>query len=966
MDGPAYIIRYIASSRILLIFAWIRYLTNAMQMKSSSISIWLYIILSFVCTSMSAAQPSVQITNYNYKNYKGGIQNWGITLSPENVLYTSNNNGLLRFNGNDWTLLEPGERSTVRAVRCIGERIYTAGDNNIGYWTHQANGEITYTSLLPLVNALGIKGETFWSIGETEGNIFFHSFGNIIRYDGEKMDYLMKNDCCVSLYQVGEQLFTQKCGGALMQIAGKERTELLELKEFCIDEAISNSDTKFMFQTAADEYIIGQSNGNLFTLKDNRLTPFLRLENESHIPVRIDCGSIWKNEILAIGTIGDGLFLINLKNGQQTHYHSSQLQDLNIHGLCFADENFLWLSLDNGISSVILQPATYLWKTNTDIGTFFDATHFNGTTYVASNQGIYLYEADGKKMQTSIYPLQFCNLKNELLCGTTTQLFKMKAGQSSFEPFCNINGVRQFEYIADRGDEYIFLRSYSGISLLEYKDNTWKYRSLLMGTEDYAQIMPENLHTVWAIHPEKGIFRLRIDRELNRITDFENFSSIDSYANYNRISLFKVEDKILFATPKGIYMFDIAGKNFRRQEKISEEIQYLDKLQSVKPAYKNDIWVATDEELFLYHIADLSAQPLMHWPFVDNELMLYDKHYNLKSINDSITFVSTCEGTVVINSHMMNRSAARPHPLQIESFCFTDKNNALVYTDFRQPEIELPNTATNITIQATTGLGTQATSLSYRLPGVGNDWSPWQTSGTIHFTNLPAGTYQLEIKDSNQNSLTIPILVSPPLYKRTWMIAIYILILLMIAVAIATYISERKRRILLRKYKKEQRLHTEELQKQAYEQLQEKVRNQESELKNRMRFLTQKQELLDSIAQEVETQKKELGDRYPNKLYQRLMRIIQEGATEKDKFLSFENYFVEVHYEFMLRMQKAHPTLSASELKFSCLLRANLSTKEISVIMGIALRSVELKKYRLKQKLNLDANSSLTSYILAV
>lgn len=34
--------------------------------------------------------------------------------------------------------------------------------------------------------------------------------------------------------------------------------------------------------------------------------------------------------------------------------------------------------------------------------------------------------------------------------------------------------------------------------------------------------------------------------------------------------------------------------------------------------------------------------------------------------------------------------------------------------------------------------------------------------------------------------------------------------------------------------------------------------------------------------------------------------------------------------------------------------------------MGIALRSVELKKYRLKQKLNLDANSSLTSYILSI
>lgn len=315
---------------------------------------------------------------------------------------------------------------------------------------------------------------------------------------------------------------------------------------------------------------------------------------------------------------------------------------------------------------------------------------------------------------------------------------------------------------------------------------------------------------------------------------------------------------------------------------------------------------------------------------------------------------------------MVSRCTANPAPLEMETFCFTDNNNIVHYADFHQQEIELPNTATNITIQVTTGLSTHTTSISYRLPGVANEWSSWQTSGTIYFTNLPSGSYQLEIKDSNQNSLIIPIVVSPPLYKRTWMIALYVLTLLVITAGIVMFISERKRKRLLRKYEEEQKKHAEELQQQAYEQLQEKVRNQESELKNRMRFLTQKQELLDAISTEVETQKNELGERYPNKLYRRLMKIIQEGATEKDKLLSFENYFVEVHYEFMLRMQKAYPDLSPSELKFCCLIRANLSTKEISVIMGIALRSVELKKYRLKRKLNLEQESSLTSYILTI
>ena len=168
-------------------------------MRYNWILFWLCTLLSFICLPPGTAQTPVQITNYNYKNYKGGIQNWGITVSPGQVLYSSNNNGLLRYNGNDWALLEPGERSTVRAVCCIGNRIYTAGDNNIGYWQYDANGKINYTSLLFLVNKLGIKGETFWSIAETEGKVYFHSFGNIIWYDGKDMGYLVKNDFCCLL-----------------------------------------------------------------------------------------------------------------------------------------------------------------------------------------------------------------------------------------------------------------------------------------------------------------------------------------------------------------------------------------------------------------------------------------------------------------------------------------------------------------------------------------------------------------------------------------------------------------------------------------------------------------------------------------------------------------------------------------------------------------------------------------------
>lgn len=101
-------------------------------------------------------------------------------------------------------------------------------------------------------------------------------------------------------------------------------------------------------------------------------------------------------------------------------------------------------------------------------------------------------------------------------------------------------------------------------------------------------------------------------------------------------------------------------------------------------------------------------------------------------------------------------------------------------------------------------------------------------------------------------------------------------------------------------------------------------------------------------------------------MYMTLMKLIQSGESEEDKQLTSENYFVEVHYEFMQRLHIMKPELSPQELKFCCLIRANLSTKEIASILSIETRSVELRRYRLKKRLTLSKETSLTEWLLSV
>ena len=63
-------------------------------------------------------------------------------------------------------------------------------------------------------------------------------------------------------------------------------------------------------------------------------------------------------------------------------------------------------------------------------------------------------------------------------------------------------------------------------------------------------------------------------------------------------------------------------------------------------------------------------------------------------------------------------------------------------------------------------------------------------------------------------------------------------------------------------------------------------------------------------------------------------------------------------------MKAAHPSLTPSDLKLCAYLRLNLSSKEIAPMLHISIRSVEIKRYRLRKKINLIHDEGLVNYIL--
>lgn len=72
----------------------------------------------------------------------------------------------------------------------------------------------------------------------------------------------------------------------------------------------------------------------------------------------------------------------------------------------------------------------------------------------------------------------------------------------------------------------------------------------------------------------------------------------------------------------------------------------------------------------------------------------------------------------------------------------------------------------------------------------------------------------------------------------------------------------------------------------------------------------------------------------------------------------------QTHKDFSLKLGLKYPDLSDKEKRLATLLRLDLSSKEISTLMNISPKSVEIARYRLRKKLKLKPGENLTQFLI--
>ena len=137
---------------------------------------------------------------------------------------------------------------------------------------------------------------------------------------------------------------------------------------------------------------------------------------------------------------------------------------------------------------------------------------------------------------------------------------------------------------------------------------------------------------------------------------------------------------------------------------------------------------------------------------------------------------------------------------------------------------------------------------------------------------------------------------------------------------------------------------------------------QSKELSSNVLLIIQKNQFLEILKNKVASIIKD--DKRDNKReLKQLIATIDENTNQDKNWEDFRAIYENVHHQFFDRLIDYEESLTATDLRFLSLLKMNLQGPELAAMLGISLNSLRTVRYRIKKKLKLTEQDSLSQFI---
>lgn len=145
--------------------------------------------------------------------------------------------------------------------------------------------------------------------------------------------------------------------------------------------------------------------------------------------------------------------------------------------------------------------------------------------------------------------------------------------------------------------------------------------------------------------------------------------------------------------------------------------------------------------------------------------------------------------------------------------------------------------------------------------------------------------------------------------------------------------------------------------------LEKEIEAKEKEQKKVALSIIRKNEILSKLKAEIEILKLKPEETLKYTDLNTLKILILENLNIENERKSFDKYIKELNNTFFQNLEKKYPGLTDNEKKLCSLLRLKLTSKEISSILNITPKSVEVNRYRLRKKMNIKKEEKLSKII---
>jgi AraC family chitin signaling transcriptional activator len=915
------------------------------------------LVLFFLVSGFSEAQYTPLVQNYPPEQYGADNQNWGIEQSDSGLLFVANQSRVLLFDGNRWESVFVPNAQNIRSIKIVEDRLYVGGSMSIGFYQITPQGLENYSEIKGLEHQNISIGEEFWNITQLNERLFLQSKRAI--YEVVENQLVLRtpfeSDRPESFSDNEELYFFSSKEAIQFSLGEYRRFELPELSSAFVG----------IYQRNEAQFLVNEI-GETFRLNEGELVkesnPFVDLKNSDQIYDLLQLS----NGHLVVGTISSGLHVYDAEG--RLLYVLDKRRGLNnntVLGLFQSTTGRVWVALDQGIASFV--PGSNLSEFRfgfEDIGVVYTAVSYQNRLYIGTNQGLYLFNEKTSQFEfISGTRGQVWNLKTlggQLYCFHDKGLFKIKDSKASLVD-AQTGYWSASEHIDSKGFHSFVLGGYNGVYM--YRPTRNPVVEKVKGFNTPSRFVELLDDVIVVNHESLGVFLLDFDWNNRVIRSEKQIPALGTAS-----SLFSLGGKLYYKSSEGVFSVEREALRYDRELTvfISDPI-----IRPSQNSYRPDeISFLTKEKIIRLRVTNTGDYTAIEEFLPETRLASFgvSGFENSNAIGSHEYLIGLKDGFLVLDT-TLNDDEPTSFPIWLLSLEVARQDEFVSLSPDDPHLLKAEESTIRVRYTHPSFSERYPATYEYQLTSERDTIVDRSLSTVKTYYNLQPGSYSLSTRvigisgDILASSQSIRFEIDKPWYQ-TVQFTLYLifsgLILTFVASALVRAIYKRRERKI--REENERLLETNQLREEnRISQL--KNKHLENELELRKRELTGVYEAEIRRNALLKDLKAQIGKAKSEKPVEEITALIDKQLEDDSDWTKFESAFNELDFEFIANLNKRHQGLTRQEVRLLVYIRLNLSNKEISELLNIGLKSVEMKRYRVRKKLGLEKSQNLSEYI---